>query len=121
MTDAILTSSTANTRAAAYVLAHAVDQVGLPDPIGVSTGRGYDNEHSRNGVQVRFQFKDAEDLQAWATHLGVEVVSQSTIASSHVRRVASVWHHDAVTEWLGVTFAMTAVTERPARTLAVVP
>ena len=61
-------------------------------------------------------------MQAWAWHLGVEVHSKSTIASAlSLRSVASVWHHDAVAEWMDVALALTAVTEHPIRGLAVVP
>lgn len=120
MTDAILTSATANTRSAAYVLDQAA-QAGLPDPIAVSVGRGYDNELTRNTPRIRLQFKTAEDLQAWADHLEVEVFSMSTIATGATRAIASIWHHDAVATWLEVPVALAAVTEHPVRALAVVP
>ena len=121
MADAVITTSIQNTRAAAMVLDHA-ERTGLPDPIGVSAGREYDNDVSRNSPNIRFQFKTAEDLQAWATHLGVDVVSHSTLASAYsMRQLAQVWHHNAVAEWMDVTIALPAATEHPARPVGVVP
>lgn len=120
MSDPVLTSATSNTRAAVLVLDQA-EKAGLPDPMSVAVARGYDNELSRHTPQIRLQFKSGEDLQAWAAHLGVEVHSKSTIASNYTFRVASVWHHDAIAEWMDVALALTAVTEHPIRGLAVVP
>ena len=119
MADPILTTSIRNTRAAAMVLDQA-EQAGLPDPMSVSVGREYDNEISRNAPQIRLQFSTADDLAAWARHLDVEVTSPTTIATSF-GRVASVWHHDAIAEWMDVALALTALTEHPIRSLAVVP
>lgn len=119
MTDTVISTSTQNTRAALLVL-DAAERAGLPDPMAVAVGRGYDNETSRNAPRIRLQFKTAEDLQAWATHLDVEVFSMSTIATGASRAIASIWHHDAVTTWMEVPVALTAVTEHPVRGLAVV-
>ncbi|HSV37512.1 MAG TPA: hypothetical protein VLI04_02025 [Nocardioidaceae bacterium] len=119
MSDPVISTCIQNTRAVAFVLDQA-EKVGLPDPMSVAIGRGYDNEISRNAPRIRLQFKTAEDLQAWADHLEVEVFSMSTVASSF-GRIASVWHHDTVAEWLDVPVALTAVTEHPVRALAVVP
>ncbi|UUW88355.1 hypothetical protein [Pimelobacter simplex] len=121
MADPVITGCIQNTRAAALVLAHA-ETVGLPDPMSVAVARQYDNEVSRNAPRIRFQFKTADDLQTWADYLGAEVRSLPSYASAFGgKAIASVWHHDAVTEWLDVPLALTAVTEHPIRSLAVVP
>ncbi|MCR1785357.1 hypothetical protein KVF89_22645 [Nocardioides carbamazepini] len=119
MADPVVTSCIRNVRAAALVLDHA-EKAGLPDPMSVAVGREYDNEISRKSPRIRLQFKTADELQAWAQHLDVEVTSVSTIASGFTGRIASVWHHDAVAEWLDVPLALSAVTEHPIRALEAV-
>lgn len=121
MADPVLTSCTSNTRAAVLVLDQA-EKAGLPDPMSVAVGRGYDNEVSRHTPQIHLQFKTGEDLRAWTDHLGVEVHSKAALASAYsTRSIAPAWHHNAVAEWMDVALALTAVTDAPLRALAVVP